>query len=103
MDNIEASFSKGALEISLPKRPEAVKPEKIIPVKSRSAPYGKETEEAALSSVFFQTGSTRRLSIASTGDAQTAPMILGTTSPGTMSTTKLRPGPQPKLKPAPPA
>ncbi|PKM34386.1 MAG: hypothetical protein CVV08_01935 [Gammaproteobacteria bacterium HGW-Gammaproteobacteria-12] len=38
VDNIEASFSKGVLEISLPKRPEAVKPEKIIPVKSRSAP-----------------------------------------------------------------
>ncbi|PKM34360.1 MAG: hypothetical protein CVV08_01790 [Gammaproteobacteria bacterium HGW-Gammaproteobacteria-12] len=51
------------------------------PAQGFPAPYGKETEEAALSSVFFQTGSTRRLSIASTGDAQTAPMIPGTTSP----------------------
>lgn len=34
VDRIEASFSKGVLKISLPKRPEAVKPEKIIPVKS---------------------------------------------------------------------
>jgi len=33
-DHIEASFSKGVLNISLPKRPEAVKPEKVIPVKS---------------------------------------------------------------------
>lgn len=35
VDHIEASFSKGILAISLPKRPEAVKPEKLIPVKSR--------------------------------------------------------------------
>lgn len=34
VDHIEASFSKGVLAISLPKRPEAVKPEKLIPVKS---------------------------------------------------------------------
>jgi len=34
VDHIEASFSKGVLNISLPKRPEAVKPEKVIPVKS---------------------------------------------------------------------
>lgn len=33
-DQIEASFSKGVLTISLPKRPEAIKPEKVIPVKS---------------------------------------------------------------------
>jgi HSP20 family protein len=35
VDHIEANFSKGVLEISLPKLPEAVKPEKVIPVKSR--------------------------------------------------------------------
>ncbi|RMH85890.1 Hsp20/alpha crystallin family protein [Pseudomonas sp. AOB-7] len=35
VDHIEANFSKGVLAISLPKRPEAVKPEKVIPVKSR--------------------------------------------------------------------
>ncbi|WP_459705501.1 Hsp20/alpha crystallin family protein [Stutzerimonas marianensis] len=35
VDHIEASFSKGVLAISLPKRPEAIKPEKVIPVKSR--------------------------------------------------------------------
>lgn len=34
VDHIDASFSKGVLAISLPKRPEAVKPEKVIPVKS---------------------------------------------------------------------
>lgn len=33
-DHIEARFGKGVLAISLPKRPEAVKPEKVIPVKS---------------------------------------------------------------------
>ncbi|MFC5698614.1 Hsp20/alpha crystallin family protein [Pseudomonas sp. GCM10022186] len=33
-EQIEASFSKGVLTISLPKRPEEVKPEKVIPVKS---------------------------------------------------------------------
>lgn len=33
-DRIEASFSKGVLTISLPKHPEAIKPEKVIPVKS---------------------------------------------------------------------
>jgi HSP20 family protein len=32
-DKIEASFSKGVLTISLPKKPEAIKPEKTIPVK----------------------------------------------------------------------
>jgi HSP20 family protein len=34
VDHIDARFSKGVLAISLPKRPEAVKPEKVIPVKS---------------------------------------------------------------------
>lgn len=33
-DKIEASFSKGVLTISLPKKPEAIKPEKSIPVKT---------------------------------------------------------------------
>ncbi|MGE8098259.1 MULTISPECIES: Hsp20/alpha crystallin family protein [Pseudomonas] len=32
-DKIEASFSKGVLSISLPKKPEAMKPEKIVPIK----------------------------------------------------------------------
>lgn len=32
-DQIEASFTKGVLTISLPKRPEAIQPEKVIPVK----------------------------------------------------------------------
>ena len=35
-DGIEANFRKGVLVISLPKHPEAVKPEKLIPVKSVS-------------------------------------------------------------------
>lgn len=35
-DRIEASFQKGVLSISLPKRPEAAQPEKLIPVKSVS-------------------------------------------------------------------
>lgn len=35
-DRIEASFHKGVLAISLPKRPEAAQPEKRIPVKSVS-------------------------------------------------------------------
>ncbi|VXC21576.1 HSP20 family protein [Pseudomonas sp. 8AS] len=33
-DKIEASFAKGVLTISLPKKPEAIKPEQVIPVKS---------------------------------------------------------------------
>ncbi|MDH4584503.1 Hsp20/alpha crystallin family protein [Pseudomonas sp. BN415] len=33
-ERIEASFSKGVLTISLPKRPDTIKPEKLIPVKS---------------------------------------------------------------------
>jgi len=33
-DKIEASFSKGVLNISLPKKPEAIKPEKVIPIKT---------------------------------------------------------------------
>lgn len=33
-DKIEASFAKGVLTISMPKKPEAIKPEKVIPVKS---------------------------------------------------------------------
>jgi HSP20 family protein len=33
-DQIDASFARGVLTVSLPKRPEAIKPEKIIPVKS---------------------------------------------------------------------
>ncbi len=33
-DKIEASFSKGVLTVSLPKKPEAIKPEKSIPVKA---------------------------------------------------------------------
>lgn len=33
-DQIAAHFSKGVLTISLPKKPEAVKPEKVIPVKT---------------------------------------------------------------------
>ena len=32
-DKIEASFKKGVLTVTLPKRPEAIKPEKQIPVK----------------------------------------------------------------------
>ncbi|MWV18408.1 Hsp20 family protein [Pseudomonas sp. L-22-4S-12] len=33
-DKIEASFAKGVLTISMPKKPEAIKPEKVIPVKA---------------------------------------------------------------------
>ncbi|TVT81454.1 Hsp20/alpha crystallin family protein [Pseudomonas sp. H3(2019)] len=33
-EKIEASFSKGVLHISLPKKPEAMKPEKIVPIKA---------------------------------------------------------------------
>jgi HSP20 family protein len=33
-DKIEASFAKGVLTVSLPKKPEAIKPEKVIPVKA---------------------------------------------------------------------
>lgn len=33
-DKIEASFSKGILTVSLPKKPEAMKPEKVVPIKS---------------------------------------------------------------------
>jgi HSP20 family protein len=32
-DKIEASFSKGVLSISLPKKPEAMKADKVVPVK----------------------------------------------------------------------
>ncbi|MGH8352513.1 MAG: Hsp20/alpha crystallin family protein [Pseudomonas sp.] len=33
-DKIEASYTKGVLTLTLPKRPEARKPEKVIPIKS---------------------------------------------------------------------
>ena len=33
VDKIEASFSKGVLSISLPKKPEAMKADKVVPVK----------------------------------------------------------------------
>ncbi|AZE49118.1 Heat shock protein, Hsp20 family [Pseudomonas chlororaphis] len=33
-DKIEASFSKGVLNISLPKKPEAMKSEKVVPIKA---------------------------------------------------------------------
>ena len=42
----------------------------------------KEAEDAALSSVFFQTSSARKSSVASGGGAQADPMTLGMTSPG---------------------
>jgi HSP20 family protein len=32
-ERIEASFSKGVLTVTLPKKPEAIKPEKVIPIK----------------------------------------------------------------------
>ena len=35
-DKIEANFSKGVLKVTLPKRPEAIKPEKKIEVKASS-------------------------------------------------------------------
>ncbi|WP_457790676.1 TrbI/VirB10 family protein [Pseudomonas sp. PL-6] len=47
----------------------------------------KEAEEAAQSSVFFQTSSARRSNVVPTGDAQQDPMILGATSPGTVGAT----------------
>ncbi|MFN3359658.1 MAG: TrbI/VirB10 family protein [Pseudomonas sp.] len=47
----------------------------------------KEAEEAALSSVFFQTGSGRRSSIASTGAAHSDPMTVGTISSYTVGGT----------------
>lgn len=34
VDKIEASFAKGVLTVSMPKKPEAIKPEKVIPVKT---------------------------------------------------------------------
>ena len=33
-DKIDAPFSKGVLTINLPKKPEAIKPEKVIPIKA---------------------------------------------------------------------
>ncbi|RON08350.1 molecular chaperone Hsp20 [Pseudomonas brassicacearum] len=33
-DKIEAKFSNGVLSLSLPKKPEAIKPEKIVPIKT---------------------------------------------------------------------
>lgn len=33
-ERIEASFSKGILTVKLPKKPEAIKPEKVIPIKT---------------------------------------------------------------------
>lgn len=33
-DKIQASFAKGVLTISMPKKPDAIKPEKVIPVKA---------------------------------------------------------------------
>ncbi|MGQ7957916.1 Hsp20/alpha crystallin family protein [Pseudomonas sp. SP16.1] len=35
VEAIEASVDKGVLTVSLPKKPEAIKPEKVIPVKAR--------------------------------------------------------------------
>ena len=35
VEAIEASVDKGVLSVSLPKKPEAIKPEKVIPVKAR--------------------------------------------------------------------
>ena len=32
-DKIDASFSKGVLNISLPKKPEAMKADKVVPIK----------------------------------------------------------------------
>ncbi|MBS7661638.1 TrbI/VirB10 family protein [Pseudomonas lalucatii] len=45
----------------------------------------KEAEEAALSSVFFQTGSARKSNVAPTGGAQLDPAILGAASSATVS------------------
>ncbi len=47
----------------------------------------KEAEEAALSSVFFQTGSARKSNVAPTRDAQQDPMILGMASSGAVAAT----------------
>ncbi|MGQ7957053.1 TrbI/VirB10 family protein [Pseudomonas sp. SP16.1] len=47
----------------------------------------KEAEEAALSSVFFQTNNARKSNIAPTGGAQLDPMILGMTSSGVVAAT----------------
>ncbi len=33
-ERIEASFSKGVLTVKMPKKPEAIKPEKVIPIKT---------------------------------------------------------------------
>lgn len=33
-EKIDASFAKGVLTVSMPKKPEAIKPEKVIPVKA---------------------------------------------------------------------
>src|SRR5690606_10973357 len=45
----------------------------------------KEAEEAALSSVFFQTSSVRKSNVASTGSAQPDPMTLGMASSGAVA------------------
>lgn len=45
----------------------------------------KEAEEAALSSVFFQTGSARKSNVASTGTTQLNPMLVGTASSGAVA------------------
>ena len=34
VEKIDASFAKGILTVSMPKKPEAIKPEKVIPVKA---------------------------------------------------------------------
>ncbi|WPC06187.1 TrbI/VirB10 family protein [Pseudomonas benzenivorans] len=47
----------------------------------------KETEEAALSSVFFQTGSARKSNVASGGGAQPDPIIPGMASSGAVAAT----------------
>ncbi|MFV0457044.1 MAG: TrbI/VirB10 family protein [Pseudomonas sp.] len=47
----------------------------------------KEAEEAAQSSVFFQTSSARKSNAASTGNAQPDPMALGMASSGTVAAT----------------
>ncbi|RMH82423.1 TrbI/VirB10 family protein [Pseudomonas sp. AOB-7] len=47
----------------------------------------KEAEEAAQSSVFFQTNSARKSNVAPTGDAQQDPMILGMASSGAVAAT----------------
>ncbi|MFI8743903.1 TrbI/VirB10 family protein [Pseudomonas sp. NPDC077186] len=47
----------------------------------------KEAEEAALSSVFFQTGGARKSNVVPTGGAQPDPMILGMASSGAVAAT----------------